>query len=258
MSFEGDSDSLFELEIRPWLREQSRERDWLQGFRVSDAQGTPPCSLEDSWRLYALSRIVDLVRLPLTPTRLLQLDSWSVFGITDEDLREFFMGFGLDPLPKSDFHPFFHEIVEVDQDPDPDAPAVLLGEVWPGAALGTLLISRAGVRIRAGKNVVDKEIAENSVMHWAFARNNRSELDLSEGWGHNSQWRTRFRRDYFTGAAFYYNVDAEPDDVDLDDDDPEPLTESERLELLRHRCFVTCSKPDDDLWPWDDKWVEDL
>ena len=31
--------------------------------------------------------------------------------------------------------------------------------------------------------------------------------DLSHGWGHNSQWRTDFRRDYEESAELHYNVD---------------------------------------------------
>ena len=28
------------------------------------------------------------------------------------------------------------------------------------------------------------------------------------------------------------------------------LTAAERAELPRHRCFVTCTRPGDDLWPY--------
>jgi hypothetical protein len=33
----------------------------------------------------------------------------------------------------------------------------------------------------------------------------------SFGWGHNSQWKTDFRRDYLTADSYQFNVDAETD-----------------------------------------------
>jgi hypothetical protein len=112
--------------------------------------------------------------------------------------------------------------------------------------LGPLLISRAGCAVTAGARHLTKSIAENSTMYWTFARHNRPYSDPSQGWGSNSQWRTTFRRDYHLGGVLHYNVD-------VDRKAPlrlEELDEREKLELLRHRCFVTCPKPDDDLWPY--------
>ena len=91
-----------------------------------------------------------------------------------------------------------------------------------------------------------KEVAERSTLYWAFARNNRPTEDLSNGWGSNSQWRTSFRRDYELDGTLYYNVDAKDSPGAFD---PE-LDDAERLELLRHRCFVTCTKRSDDRLPW--------
>jgi hypothetical protein len=36
------------------------------------------------------------------------------------------------------------------------------------------------------------------------------------------------------------------------------LTPEEKLELLRHRCFVRCRKPDADRWPYNDTYREPL
>jgi hypothetical protein len=61
----------------------------------------------------------------------------------------------------------------------------------------------------------------------------RTTVDLSHGWGHNSQWSTDFRGDYIAEGHLYFNVDANPTrqpDKRLDDAD--------RLDLLRYRCSI--------------------
>ena len=102
--------------------------------------------------------------------------------------------------------PSFMRIVEVVQSDEPEAPVSLNGIVWSGFMLGSLLFCRAGVKLSGGRNFVRKEIAENSKLYFTFRRKNRPVDDLSHGWGHNSQWRTRFRRDYVDESNFYYNV----------------------------------------------------
>jgi hypothetical protein len=91
-------------------------------------------------------------------------------------------------------------------------------------------------------------------------------MDLSVGWGSNSQWRTCFRRDYQISGVLFYNVDADgPDAVDLaapvetwpQDNRPggslnPQLSVQQRRELLMHRCFVTGPEPTGDCWPYDD------
>jgi len=52
----------------------------------------------------------------------------------------------------------------------------------------------------------------------------------------------------------HYNVDARRRGPELDED----LTAEEKLELLRHRCFVRCRKPDADRWPYNDTYREAL
>jgi hypothetical protein len=122
--------------------------------------------------------------------------------------------------------------------------------------LGDLMFSRAGCTVEAAPEILDPAIAASSRLHWTHRRPRRPTTDLSVGWGSNSQWRTRFRRDYHLGGAFHFNVDGSIDVRDRDTRrvaDPE-LTTDERIELLTHRCFVRCAKPDDDLWPWDDRY----
>ena len=109
---------------------------------------------------------------------------------------------GASAIAEDEFHPFFHEIVEVRPDEDPDQPPVLVGEHWPGAMIGGLLLARAGVTVRAGARRMDPVVAARSCMYWAWWRRNRVVRDLSHGWGHNSQWRTDFRRTTSSVTSF--------------------------------------------------------
>lgn len=242
LEYEGDA--LFDDVLQPWLRTQDGERRWLAGLRGRRGDPVPAMGPEDSWRLYALSRILQLLQLSLAPRTL--REGWDVAPVSRDELARFMDALGLQAVECPGFHPFYHEIVTVDQAPEEDAAPVVETELWPGCTLGPLLVSRAGVRVRAGRRHLVKEIAERSTLYWAYARNNRRAEDLGSGWGSNSQWRTEFRRDYALDGALHYNVDGR---------DPGPgagidLTATERAELLRHRCFVTCTRPSDDLWPY--------
>jgi hypothetical protein len=107
--------------------------------------------------------------------------------------------------------------------------------------------------VRAGRARLVKEVAERSTLYWAYARNTRPTDDPSRGWGGNSQWRTAFRRDYALDGRLWYNVGGREHPGGAGGD----LAPRERDELLRHRCFVTCTGASDDLWPYDLSAVED-
>lgn len=242
VDYEGDS--LFGDLLLPWLHANDAERRWLAEFAARPGSPVPPATVDETIRLYAFSRIVDLLQLSFQPRA--PDVGWDLAPVGADQFEHFMTGVGLERIERAGFHPFFHEIVSVDEAPDPDAPPELVEVHWPGYMLGPLLVSRAGVRVRAGRRHLVKEIAETSLLYWAYARNHRRSFDLSRGWGSNSQWRTAFRRDYAIDGALHYNVDARPDRVELDED----LTEREWTELLRHRCFVTSPKPDQDRWPY--------
>lgn len=242
LGYEGDA--LFDELLAPWLRAQDGERRWLDELRGRRGNPVPAISHEESWRLYALSRVVELLQLSFAPRTL--EEGWDVAPVTRDELARFMDALGMEAVERAGFHPFYHEIVTVDQAPDADAAPELVEVLCPGRMLGPLLLSRGGVRVRAGRRHLVKEIAERSTLYWAYARNNRRTADLSNGWGGNSRWRTGFRRDYALDGALHYNVDARDPGGGAGID----LTETERAELLRHRCFVTGTRPSDDLWPY--------
>jgi hypothetical protein len=210
---------------RDVLRARSfdEERRWLDEFGKRRGSPIPPATPEELWELYALSRVVDMLR-------------------QRADIAEFMESLGLQRIEPRPFHPFFHEVVTIAEETT---------ELWPGYMLGPLLIARAGCAVKAD---FPKEIAERSTLYWAFLRRNRPTNDLSLGWGSNSQWRTSFRRDYLLDGVLHYNVDARPLAHGMDED----LDAEEKLELLRHRCFVRCAKRDDDRWPYSDTYREEL
>lgn len=240
LSYHGEA--LFSDVVAPWLASAEAEKTWLRDV-ARRASPEHELAHEESWRLYALSRIVDLLSIGATGA---ERGGWKVAPLTIRQFAESMEGLGLAAVSAPSFHPFFHEIDTVDEAQDANAPAEIREEVLPGYRIGKLLVCRARCRISVGREQMNKEIAETSVLYWAFARNNRATTDLSVGWGSNSQWRTSFRLDYEVDGTYYYNHGAARAPAEGD----ETLETDEILELVRHRCFVRCSKDGSDLWPY--------
>lgn len=228
-----------------WLVDHADERVWLESQSAAVAT-VPACDYEDLCRLYALSRVNDLLLLGLQPPH--------------DDYLAFMTRLGMRVVTRDAFHPFFHEVVAIEASADSSAPPWVQREIWPCLVLGNLVFSRAGCAIEAGRDHMDPALAARTTLYWTHRRSDRPVQDLSVGWGHNSQWRTRFRRDYWLGSTLHYNVDGHLDvrAAQLTNPNParEDLTADERVELLRHRCFVRARKAHDDLWPYDDRLVE--
>ncbi|MCX4445491.1 hypothetical protein ACIOEZ_10345 [Streptomyces sp. NPDC087866] len=110
-------------------------------------------------------------------------------------------------------------------------------------------------------------VADRSPLYWAFRRRHRPTVDLSQGWGSTSQWRTGFRLDYRTPAGDHLNVTGNsPIDgsTALHADHPANLgheerllTSGERRELLRHRCLLRAPEAADAL-AGSPSWEQDL
>ncbi|WP_352230265.1 phosphotransferase [Kitasatospora phosalacinea] len=215
--------------------------------------------------LYALSRTADALALEFQPpygdgpvrdgVRL---------GVGREEFAAFFARLGMTEVGAADgFDPFLHEIAELVPAEDPDAPIELLDVLWPGFVLGELVFTRAGVRVRAGARVAEPGWADASPVYWAFRRRGRRPVDLSQGWGSNSQWSTSHRMDFRTADGDRLNVVRTPErlsDHHAIDGFP-PLSRAEAEELLRHRCLlrrpagypelVVDSQEAADFWPFD-------
>jgi hypothetical protein len=194
---------------------------------------------EDRWALYALSRVAELLILPHQPAPI-DPGEWSGW-LPSAAWRQFIDTIG-GTFPEADgFHPFLHEIAAVEPAGDPGEPPTPTAEWWPGCMIGSLLLVRAGVTVRAGRTRLDPVVAAGSTLYWAWERRYRPVDDLSHGWGSNSQWRTGFRRDYLLPGRLLYSVDA----GGIGD-----------VELLRHRCR-TLVADDGDAWPYDSHHTEE-
>lgn len=231
-------------------------------WKIGKAPNLNESLLFDIWELYALSRVNDFLLLPFQSGSEFK-SGWPGPSVEPHDYFKFFLSLGMHEFHEKNFHPFYHEIIEVNQSDDRNEPIALAEIVWPGFMLGEMMFSRAGVKVTGGAAHIKKEIAEQSTLYWTFRRKNRPVSDLSHGWGSNSQWRTNFRRDYKSEKSFFYNVDEEldvrfPDPLTTHTANParEDLTPDERIELLRNRCFIITEKPHNDLWPFEDFYIE--
>ena len=242
------------------------EAEWFRGVRAALAsvsrasEAVPyhsgdPAVIERSLELYALSRVRDVLLLhhqpdPPTPANgTSAIDghparTWKgLGGPSIEEYSAFFRALGCNIIREESFHPFFHEIVEVNESDDPSAKLAVTEHLWPTIMLGDLLIARGGVRVSAGSDVARRGVADRSVLHFEFRRRYRPTLDASAGWGSNSQWRTMFRRDYATSGGLVFHFDARVDAraplTDRASDDPvAKITEEERVELTVQRCAL--------------------
>lgn len=263
----------------PWMKDAKRVMEQLAPYGKIEARLWRPEKEEvavDLYDWYALSRVSDLLLLSLPPERGEYDSEWMNQSMTFfeespfqrpkvglNDYLQFFVELGMRRFDHPTFHPFYHEIVEVEQAEDPDTPIELLEVFWPGLLFDHLLFSRAGVKVRGGRRFIDKETAEQSKLYFTYVRRHRPTSDLSHGWGHNSQWRTKFRRDYTDDSFFYYHVDGEydlslPDRIIGEEErrDTQSLSRAKRIELLVNRCMILTKKGNDDYWPFYDTYTE--
>jgi len=182
--------------------------------RREDRQRRDNEQVARSWQLYALSRVSDyLLELGCPPG---ELDHGWTGGrrLAPHELQlhtAFLSGLGLERCTHTGgFSPFHHEIFAVVQDDTLDE-VVLEDVLWSGFRFGALLFARAGVRVRAPATLVDQQVATTSTLFFTFRRQPRRTEDASQGWGHNSQWRTRFSRFYADAEGFHLNWDGSVD-----------------------------------------------
>ena len=238
--------------LSPWLGENSAEVGWLAEVAGKEQDAWRPTG-EELCRLYAFARVNELLLLAFQSP---PPEGWPGPRLSREQYGAFLVGLGMKIVVEAKFDPLFHEIVAVESDRDFRAPIELAREIWPGAMLGDLVFSRAGTAVRAGACEIAPAIASGSTLYWAHRRHHRPAVDLSVGWGGNSQWRTAFRRDYVTASTSCFNADGARNVRDpAPDDHPahDELSVEQRIELLTHRCFVRTELPHEDRWPYDDR-----
>jgi hypothetical protein len=237
--------------LDPWLAEHGGPaRRWLGAFANRSGSPIPPASIEELWALYAFSRANDTLLLTFQSAA---ESTGRASDLSLGDYADFMTALGFQNLRETEFSPFFHEIVTVEQAAEADATITVAREYWPALMLGDMMFSRGGVAVNGGPRRVRKDIAETSTMYWAFRRRNRRRHDLSLGWGSNSQWRTEFRRDYRVGRSFHFNVDRK-NDLSTSAGEHDGLDRAACLELLLHRCFVTMPDPREYCFPYDDAY----
>ena len=250
-------------------------------YRVSD---------EDLWEWYALSRVNDYLLMGfqtgddfysaepsqrrgwldyMKSVGYEHLVDWQGRTVSPVQYTQFFEALGFQPYTHRPWSPFYYEIVEAVESQTLSEALVVDHVYWPGLMFGSLIFSRAGARVKFRSGVMDKDVAENSPLCFTYWRLHRETRDLSHGWGHNSQWRTRFRRDYVSERCYHYNVDGRHTLGDSSEKPPtaaeaqasraennlDDLTTEERIELLVNRCFVRCGKDARDAWPYDDRYT---
>ena len=255
-----------------WAAANSAILEPYRHFRqLNGPSNNYPVEREELHSLYALSRICDVTLLPFQAGEV-----W--FDLSRNQFEEFWQTLGIEAREPREYHPFWCEIVQCENVEDIDAPPTVDEMLWSALTWGEMLICRAGVRVRAGRNWLDAGVAASSPLYFAHRRGYRETHDLSHGWGGNSQWRTAFRRDYFCNGFYVFNADGAPDGdkppwvqtlsghewaqlgerqffaSDFYRWEPGEIGSSfaERESLLVNRSLICGDSTDAEFWPWPD------
>jgi len=242
--------------IEPHREALAQARTFFEEIRDRAPTWSPWPELHpgESVNLYALSRLNELTLERLQPVSQDAPRNVDQRWPTPAQYETFWRDLGFAVSRPAHFHPFHCEVVDVVAG-DSDEIEVL-EVLWPSLTLGCMMFSRAGVRIRAPASRYLPGVAR-STLYWCWRRHGRPTDDMSDGWGHNSQWNTDFRRDVELPDRYAYNVDVRGDEgIDLSiAPDSAGLTRAERIDLLRHRA-LTLLADDRGLFPYRD-WFDE-
>src|SRR6185369_1815254 len=219
--FEYQGHRLFDDVLSPFVPNARHILKDLGRYRRLNSPDNPyDVDNADLWAWYALSRVNDYFLMSFQTSESFSSASrpaaqtrhaygpWNEKTLTHDEYEAFFETLGFSVFTRCSYTPFHCEIVEVVEDARLDKDVEIDHVFWPGVMFGEMLFSRAGVRVRCRPGVFDKQVAENSILYFTFSRHHRRTVDLSHGWGSNSQWGTDFRRDYETTDHFHFNVDS--------------------------------------------------
>ncbi|SUB81779.1 Uncharacterised protein [Pragia fontium] len=253
-------DKIFNDELVPWL--DANERDFSNFIKkvsnlTIDVNNVAHISDETSWQLYALSRVLDCLTQCFQYKDRVAINSKEPF-ISREQYISFAQRLGLSIKTPEVFNPFFYEIIRAESGkPNFD----ILEIRYPALMLGHLLINRGGVVISMSPSEYNIDLVNNAEIYWAYTRSHRASNDLSHGWGSNSQWRTGFRFDFECSNGFIYNSQGSVD-LNLTSDSTFQILQEDSLslfearELTMYRHFITSTRDDDDLFPYNYKFFD--
>jgi hypothetical protein len=207
--------------------------------------------------MYALTRVLDVLTLRFQPDNSADGD-WPGPALTVSEYTSFVELIGLKVETPRVFDHFNCEILEAQKGQNDFE---IIECCFPTVKLKGLVIKRGGVKILLNPLTYDLALVNKASIYWAFRRKNRKYLDLSQGWGSNSQWRTNFRVDIETATGYIYNKKGK---LDLNNVTPELLEElsqqgldiQDGIELTKFRHFIKSTKEDTDLFPYNFKYEE--
>lgn len=240
--------------LQPWPQQHADECRWLATFSERTDGDWSRANDDDLCRLYAAFRVTSLLLLRFQDGRI-EGDGYAGPAVSVEGFRRFHEALGFRVPEAGGFHPFFHEIVGVRQAADAHAPIEIVEQAWPALMLRSMMFCRAGCIVSSGTAHVVKEVAERSTLYWTFRRRDRPCQDPSHGWGGNSQWRTRLRRDYQSPSGFHYNVDGD-ESLNAVAGGTRGVPVEAMIELVRHRCMIRTALDDHDLYPYPYSYTE--
>ncbi len=251
-----DGDHIFETLIKKWVLENNY-KSIMSNISQKILNDKIVLSQDDIWELYALSRVLDVLTLQFQTNNHAD-GEWSGTKISILEYIEFNHLIGLETFTPEPFHTFNCEIIDVQAG---TRDFQIIEQYSPAVKLKNLMIKRAGVKLSLDPALYDLELINQAAIYWTYWRKNKKFFDLSQGWGVNSQWGTDFRLDLETKDCFIYNILGEQD---LNTPNSDTITElhdsnleiEEAIELVKFRHFMTCTKDDSDLFPYDYKYIE--
>ena len=244
---------LFEEVLLIWIKDNPHLQSWVTNIsKVKHSEVKEKISEEDSWELYALSRVLDTLTLKFQTLENNNPNNWDGPKISLKEYIKFaeLIGLGIPAIEK--YTPLYHEIFEAKKG---TSDIEISETLFPPLVLGELLIKRGGVNILCNPDKYNLHLLNNSDIYWVYRRKNRSSHDLSNGWGSNSQWRTSFRFDYNSDEKYHFNVRGkinlnQPGNEDLKNIKLDNFTLPEAIEITINRHFISTQKDDTDLNPY--------
>ena len=251
-----NGDNLLEEILLRWV-EENNYRDFLLAAR-SQLVNEEVFTREVSWELYALSRVLDVLTLRFQPDNHKDGSDWSGPRLDIHEYGTFIEKIGGTVMKPRPYHPFYHEITEAMENKD-DFHVITVAS--PTILLENMILKKGGVIVGLNPGNYDISFVNNATLYWAYRRKNREFRDLSNGWGHNSQWRTAFRCDLETEDAFIYNFSGKyllnlPGEDLKKELNTQGLKLEEAIELTKYRHFISAGKDDKDLFPYDFRYEE--